>query len=96
MTYTVTNIKGNSSKNVLPSGYSSWINYWEKQTGKKAVFCSCSRCTQFAKDGAHVKVAGHGEYWYIVPLCHKHNESPYVFTVEGPLVPVNQDMPILE
>lgn len=95
MTYTVTNIKGNSSRDVLPSGYSSWIDYWEKKTRKKAVFCSNTRCTKFAKEGAHVRVAGHGDYWYIVPLCHMHNESPYTFTVEGPLVPVNPEMPIL-
>ena len=96
MTYTVTNIKGNSSRDVLPSGYSSWIDYWEKKTGKKAVFCKSTRCTKFATDGSHVRLVEYGNYWYIVPLCHMHNESPYTFTVEGPLVPVNSDMPILE
>ena len=96
MTYTVTNIKGNSSRDVLPSGFTSWIDYWEKKTGKKAMFCTCANCTRFAHEGAHVNVDGHGNYWYIVPLCHAHNESTRTFTVEGPLVPVNPEMPTLE
>ena len=96
MTYKVTNIKGNSSRDVLPSDYSSWIDYREKRTGKKAVFCNCTSCTKFAKEGAHVKVDEHGDYWYIVPRCYAHNESTYTLTVEGPLIPINSDIPILE
>ena len=96
MTYTVTNIKGNSSRDVLPSGFTSWIDFWEKKTGRKAVFCNCASCIRFAHEGAHVNVDGHGNYWYIVPLCHAHNESTRTFTVEGPLVPVNPEMPTLE
>ena len=96
MTYTVTNIKGNSSRDVLPSGFISWIDFWEKKSGKKAVFCNCASCTKFAHEGAHVNVDGHGNYWYIVPLCHAHNESTRTFTVEGPLVPINPEMPTLK
>lgn len=95
MTYTVTNIKGNSSRDVLPSGFTSWIDYWEKKTGKKAMFCNCTTCLERATDGAHVNVVGRGNYWYIVPLCRSHNLTSGCFVVEGPLVPVNPNLPIL-
>lgn len=95
MQYTVTNVIGSSSKAVLPYGYSSWIDYWEKKTGRIATYCHCIGCLQKATDGAHVYVAGYGYNWYIVPLCHAHNLTRDSFVVEGPLVPINPNLPIL-
>ena len=93
--YTVSNINGDSKTAVLPSGYSSWIDFWEKKTGLKRGICKHETCLSAATDGAHVNVSGHGNYWYIVPLCHKHNLSSDSFKVNGPLVPVNPDLSIL-
>jgi len=93
--YTISNINGDSKTAVLPSGYTSWIDFWEKKTGQKRGLCKHTTCFSAATDGAHVNVAGHGNYWYIVPLCHKHNESTDSFEVNGPLVPVNPTLPIL-
>ena len=39
-----------------PTGYSSWLDYWEKATGKKAGWCHRVNCPQLlakATDGAH-------------------------------------------
>lgn len=95
MTYIVTNVNGSVSKAVLPSGYSSWIDFWQKKTGMTASICHCTTCWQKATDGAHVNVVGFGNYWYIVPLCHTHNLSGDSFEVCGPLVPVNPNLSIL-
>lgn len=95
MRYTVTNVIGSGSKAVLPSGYSSWIDFWQKKTGRIANYCHCTTCPQRATDGAHVYVLGYGNNWYIVPLCHAHNLTSGSFVVEGPLVPVNPNLPIL-
>lgn len=95
MSYLVTNVAGSSSRAALPSGYTSWIDFWEKKTGLKANYCKETSCINMATDGAHVQVSGQGDYWYIVPLCHRHNMSMGYFYVEGPLVPVNTNLPIL-
>lgn len=95
MAYTITNVNGSTSRAVLPSGYSSWIDYWEKKTGLTTGYCKCDTCLKQATDGAHVNVEGHGNYWYIVPLCHEHNMTTGSLHVSGPLVPVNPDLSIL-
>jgi hypothetical protein len=95
MIYKVTNVNGSASKAALPSGYSSWIDFWEKKTGRSANTCHCTTCWLKATDGAHVNVVGYGNSWYIVPLCHAHNLSGDSFWVEGPLVPVNPYLSIL-
>lgn len=95
MSYKISNISGSSSKASLPTGYSSWIDFWEKKSGRKATYCKCTTCLKSATDGAHVYVEGHGQSWYITPLCHEHNMSTDSFWVEGPLVPVNENLSIL-
>lgn len=97
MVYTVKNINGTGSNASLPAGYASWIDFWEQQTGKKADACKRIGCFNRQNlDGAHVQVEGHGNYWYIVPLCHSDNmKKEQQILVQGPLVPVNESLRIL-
>jgi hypothetical protein len=97
MSYIVKNVNGSSKRATLPTGYSSWIDFWEKKSGKIARTCKRIFCEEPATDGTHVQVEGHGNYWYIVPLCHADNmsSSDVSFTIEGPLVPVNDTLEIL-
>ena len=68
MIVNVKNLNG-TSDNSHPAGYSSWIDFWEKKTGRKAYFCSCVGCSSKAAVGAHVKKVYGQNNWYIVPLC---------------------------
>ena len=86
----VHNLNGTSDDRV-PAGYSSWLDYWEKNARKKAGECGC--CFHKAEVGAHVqKVDGLDKSWYIVPLCCKCNSKSSLeeFTVFETLVPVNK------
>ncbi len=38
----VRNVNGTSR--FIPRGYNSWLDYWEKQTGKSATICSANSC----------------------------------------------------
>ena len=91
--YYVRNLRQGESP--VPPGYSSWLDYWEKRTGKKAGICHRDGCYRTATDGAHVQIVNGGNEWYIVPLCHPCNmDRGASFWVEGPLVPVNHIYPI--
>lgn len=83
MKYLVTNLHEKRDGN--------WIRFWEQATGRKAGLCHRVDCFgEDATDGAHVKLAGGPNKWYIVPLCHKCNcQFGATFEVWGPLVPVN-------
>ncbi|MDD4520067.1 MAG: hypothetical protein PHI50_04220 [Alphaproteobacteria bacterium] len=87
----VKNLNGTSNRQV-PSGYSSWLDFWEKKAGKKAR--ECSACTSRSNlVGAHVmKAYSSDDKWYIVPLCSSCNNksSTEIFSVYEELVPVNQ------
>lgn len=97
MVYTVKNINGTGSNASLPAGYASWIDFWERKTGQKADACKRIGC--YARQnlvGAHVQVEGHGNSWYIVPLCQSDNmKREQQMQVYGPLVPVNSLLSIL-
>jgi hypothetical protein len=93
--YRVKNVNGTGSERYKdpPSGYSSWIKYWEEMTGMKALSCHCDTHRKTVEEkivGAHVLETNK---WYIVPLCNTHNTSNYFkdteFIVEDPLVPVS-------
>lgn len=85
-----------TKKRPAPSGYSSWINYWEKTTGQKATACHNINCVGSSLcedlDGAHVqRDTPNDKRWWIVPLCHKCNtQFGAHFTVVGPLVNVRK------
>lgn len=86
----IKNLNG-TSDNKIPAGYSSWIDFWEKKSGKKAGECGRRGCHKKATDGAHVQKAdSDNRNWYIVPLCHECNMKPSSeeFYVDELLVPV--------
>ncbi len=89
----VKNVNG-TSRFSAPSGYSSWLAYWEAKTGRKAGYCNASSCWNQAQVGAHVmKVNSYGRHYYIVPLCYSCNARTDEFYVsETDLVPVPSNL----
>lgn len=89
----VKNVNG-SSRFPKPAGYSSWLAYWEAQTGKNAFFCSASDCYGTGLVGAHVRKAySDDSKWYIVPLCSSCNKRTDTFSVPAELlVPVPSNL----
>lgn len=88
----VKNVVG-SSRFPAPLGYSSWLDYWERQTGKSAT--ECGKCGMFvaAEVGAHVQKAyGLDKSYYITPLCRSCNQRTDEFYVETELVPVPSNL----
>lgn len=86
----VKNKKGTSGNNP-PSGYTSWLDFWEKKKGTKATKCEVMSCRGNADLGGHVIKAGEGGKEYILPMCYSCNNKPEdeIFKAwEGDLVPV--------
>ncbi len=71
----VKNKKGTGDKNP-PSGYSSWLDFWEKKKGKKANVCEVYSCNGNADVGGHVIKSGEGGKEYILPMCYSCNNKP--------------------
>ena len=87
MTY-VKNVNG-SDRFSAPSGYDSWLDYWEKYTGKKISYCSVTTCSRSDIVGAHVQKANStDEKYYIVPICKGCNQRTDSFYVTAELAPV--------
>lgn len=86
----VKNVVG-SSELEPPYGYSSWLDYWEKYKGRKAVVCKIANepCFNTKIVGAHVqKVDSQDRRYYIVPLCYSCNKRDDIFNIdEETLVP---------
>ena len=60
----IKNINGTAER--LPEGYSSWQEFWEKKTGKKAQH----------DVGGHVKkVDSTDNAWYIADLTYEQNKK---------------------
>jgi hypothetical protein len=75
-----------------PYGYVSWLDFWEKKSGKKAEDCLVMSCKGNADEGGHVIKPGEEEKEYILPLCHKHyslSENDLFEALEDGLVPVD-------
>lgn len=86
----VKNKKGTSGK-TPPSGYTSWLDFWEKKKGRKATNCEVKSCNGNADLGGHVIKSGEGGKEYILPMCYSCNNKPddEVFQAwESDLVPV--------
>ncbi len=86
----VKNKKGTAGK-TPPTGYSSWLEFWEEKMGKKATDCEVYLCEEKAKVGGHVIKSGEGSKEYILPMCSKCNNKPEdeVFKAwEGDLISV--------
>lgn len=95
MTYISVKNKENTSNKTPPSGYTSWLDFWEKKKNKKATICERLGC-QETKDlvGAHVIKSGEGSKEYILPLCkgsdcnHTSNKDEFK-AWDSDLVPVH-------
>lgn len=88
----VKNVIG-SSRYPCPSGYRSWLDYWESKTGQYASICSAEGCYGHDLVGAHVqKVNSYDNSWYIVPLCTRCNQRTDSFEVNATLVPVPSNL----
>ncbi|MCU0359746.1 MAG: hypothetical protein MUF75_03350 [Bacteroidia bacterium] len=78
----VKNKKGTSDK-TPPSGYSSWLDFWEKKKGTKATRCEALSCSGKPDVGGHVIKDGEGGKEYILPLCFSHNNKSESETYEA-------------
>lgn len=88
----VKNVIG-SSRFSAPTGYSSWLEYWEKQTGKSTTICGASGCSNKNLVGAHViKANSTDKSYYITPLCSSCNQRDDEFDVFWQLVPVPSNL----
>ena len=66
--------KVGTSKDISPSSFTSWLDYWEKNTNSQAGNCVIQYCTNKATDGAHIQLtSGSGYPVYIIPTCHSCN-----------------------
>lgn len=88
----VKNVNG-SGRYSAPSGYSSWLEYWEDNAGRKVTYCGATGCYGTDLVGAHVQKADSNDNkWYIVPLCRSCNQRTDTFYVAYPLVPVPSNL----
>lgn len=84
----VRNVSG-SSRFPKPSGYNSWLEYWEAHTHTRRYLCPVDGCFNTDLVGAHVQIANSSDRnWYIVPLCKSCNQRTDTFNVNATLVPV--------
>ena len=75
-----------------PSEYDSWLDFWEKNTEKPAIYCR--NCGKYTTDlcGGHVQKVeqrSDGKWYrfpelYITPICYKCNnpENSKIFNVD--------------
>lgn len=85
----VKNASGTSRWTKPSTGESSWLEYWEKRTGKKATQCGATDChSKYNLIGAHVKKVYGGDELYITPLCTSCNQRSGNFYVDTELVRV--------
>lgn len=71
----VKNKKGTADKDP-PSGYDSWLDFWEKKKGSKATTCEVLACKGDPDVGGHVIKEGEGGKEYILPMCSSCNNKP--------------------
>lgn len=70
----VKNKNGTADKNP-PSGYKSWLDFWESKKGKKATICEAMSCSGKPDVGGHVIKSGEGGKEYILPICYSCNNK---------------------
>lgn len=70
----LTRVKNVSGHFDIPSGYDSWLDYWEKKMGQTAIQCAKVGCkTSNDLEGGHVYKEGDGVNIYLIPICYDHN-----------------------
>jgi hypothetical protein len=91
MSYIKVKNKIGTADNTPPTGYTSWLDFWEKRKNKKATTCEALYCNGNADVGGHVIKSGEGGKEYILPICYSHNNKPdneEYQALENDLVPV--------
>ena len=89
MTY-IKNANGTSKWSKPSTGEASWLEYWKKQTGKKATCYGATDCYSTGTlVGAHVQKVFGGNELYITPLCMSCNQRSCNFWVDTELVRVS-------
>lgn len=68
--------KKNTAEKTPPTGYDSWIEFWERGKAKKATTCEVLGCGGDPDVGGHVIKSGEGGKEYILPLCYSCNNKP--------------------
>ncbi|WP_421173966.1 hypothetical protein [Aeromonas enteropelogenes] len=68
--------KNNTANKTPPSGYTSWLDFWEVNKGKKATTCEALSCAGKPDVGGHVIKSGEGGKEYILPICYSCNNKP--------------------
>ncbi|MDR2700301.1 MAG: hypothetical protein LBC12_05790 [Nitrososphaerota archaeon] len=75
------------------SGYDSWLDFYEQNSGKSSKTCKVKGCTNKATVGAHVRKArlrkNQDRSWYIVPLCHSCTHIEDMFELNADASPVS-------
>lgn len=57
----------------VPDGFESWLDYWEKNTGRSAEKCLNINCENTNNlEGCHVDVDGKSGIW-LIPMCQGCN-----------------------
>lgn len=88
----VKNVVG-SSRFSPPTGYNSWLEYWESQTKEKKNICGAANCSNKDLVGAHVQKANSTDKsYYITPICKACNNKTDEFDVYWKLVPVPSNL----
>lgn len=91
----IKNVKGSSKVSPkAPSGYTSWLNYWETiaefpfEQEKKYKCPACGKAYEREHfDGCHVqKDNSTDKKWYIIPLCDSCNHRADTFEVNVKLL----------
>lgn len=80
----VHNIRGTSDRQPK-DGSGTWINFWKRKQGRSPIYCCCESCMETENlVGAHVQETGEDtrDYWYILPLCRKHNNPNFTDSFE--------------
>lgn len=68
--------KNNTTGKTPPSGYKSWLDFWEDKKGKKATTCEVLACGGKPDVGGHVIKSGDGGKEYVLPMCYSCNNKP--------------------
>lgn len=59
-----------------PIGCSNWLEFWEREKGRKASKCGSYLCNWRADIGGHVIKGGEASKEYVLPLCAPCNRKP--------------------
>ena len=100
----IKNVTGSSKVSAIPPyPCTSWLNYWERNTGfsiQNGKLYNCPACGKSVYrndfDGCHVKKAYNtfDNKWYIVPLCSSCNQSNTILNIDNnvPMVPTPSNL----